>query len=223
MHSNAVTACSAYLLNMVTSVLHRDDFNGTVVYNGIDYSQYIQKKERIIKEDYFMAFGRLSYVKGFDMLIRAYSMLPEEIRKQFILVIAGSGPEKDSLEQLAITLKIQNRVKFYGRASQREIVSLLQHSSLTIVPSRMETFGIALLEAMAVNTRIVATRVGGMPEIARYGNVTLTEPQESSLYDGILQAFKINDHADSNQLTDADGLFTEESMLKRYEKVLAPD
>ncbi|MDO6429408.1 glycosyltransferase family 4 protein [Flavitalea sp. BT771] len=218
-HAYAVTACSGYLLNMAGKIPGQKEFNGQVVYNGIDFLRFSGSKSRLIKSGYIIALGRLVHAKGFDMLVQAFARLPETIQQQYLLVIAGTGPEKSTLERLAIETGIRSRLRLYGRASQLEVTSLLQHAALAVIPSRQEPFGIALLEAMAAGCKVIATNVGGMPEIAGHGNVLLCEPTTTAL-----SAAMQNLLSDQMPILNPgngtmNDIFTEETMLKKYEDI----
>ena len=62
-------------------------------------------------------------------------------------------------------LHLEDRVTLYGRAAPHEVVALLKAAQLVVIPSRDETFGIVALEAMAAEKPVLATRVGGLPEL----------------------------------------------------------
>ena len=80
----------------------------------------------------------------------------------FELTIAGDGPEKNKLENLAIKLGIINRVKFLGRVKPEEIKGLLKSSDLFVRPSRYEGFGNSFIEAMLMGVPVIGTPVGGI-------------------------------------------------------------
>src|SRR5262249_51353332 len=82
------------------------------------------------------------------------------------------------LEKLASRLGITDQTRFMGTRGAAEIVSLLHSCETLVLPSRMEPFGIALIEAMACRAPVVATAVGGIPQIIEpEGTGTLVEPE----------------------------------------------
>jgi glycosyltransferase involved in cell wall biosynthesis len=83
------------------------------------------------------------------------------------------------LEELALSLGIGSQTTFLGKQSAAEVASLMRGSEFLVLPSRMESFGIVLIEAMACKTPVVATNVGGIPEIVEHEiNGILAEPQD---------------------------------------------
>ena len=83
------------------------------------------------------------------------------------LMLIGDGPERSAAEHLALQLKVQDRIHFVGK--QDNVNELLPLADLMIMPSEMESFGLAALEAMACSVPSIATRVGGVPELIQDG------------------------------------------------------
>jgi glycosyltransferase involved in cell wall biosynthesis len=119
--------------------------------------------------------ARLSPEKGVDLLIRAASHLPD-----ISFIIAGSGPERERLERGASA-----KVRFVGYV--RSVPALFAAADIVAIPSRSEGQGIVAIEAMAAGAAVVATNVGGLPEIVRDGITgCLTLPEDPiSLVDAI--------------------------------------
>jgi N-acetyl-alpha-D-glucosaminyl L-malate synthase BshA len=83
------------------------------------------------------------------------------------LLMAGDGPERGPAEHLARTLKVDQHVTFLGK--QNHVERLIPLAHVLLMPSEMESFGLAALEAMACGVVPVATRVGGVPELITHG------------------------------------------------------
>jgi glycogen(starch) synthase len=162
--AGAVTACSRWLLNKAIELEPSVASKGHVIANGIDLDRFSDKTCFSHARPYVLAFGRLTYVKGFDLLLRAFSLVAPD-HPGLDLLIAGDGEERAELGALAERLKLDGRVLFTGRATPAEIVRLLNGCAFVIVPSRSETFGISALEALAAGKPVLATRVGGLGEL----------------------------------------------------------
>ena len=121
--------------------------------------------------------------KGHAFLLRALVDLPENVE----LIIAGEGGEMATLKALAGELKLESRVRFAG--FQSDVRPLLRAADAFVLPSLHEGMPISLLEAMAMNCPVVATRIAGVPEIVREGETgKLVEPADSAaLRDAILE------------------------------------
>lgn len=101
----------------------------------------------------FIAVGRLVYAKGFDLLIEAFAHVLRH-HETARLVILGEGPLRHSLEKQAKTLGVDKQIALPGCVQY--VQSYLQNASALVVSSRREGFGNAIIEAMAVNTPVVA-------------------------------------------------------------------
>ena len=112
-----------------------------------------------------LGLGRLIEEKGFDVLLRAWPQVIAALPEARLL-IAGDGPARPALERLAAELGVAARVEFVGALPGEEVPRLLDRVSLVAVPSRwLEPFGLVAFEAMAHGRPVVASRVGGLPEI----------------------------------------------------------
>ena len=116
--------------------------------------------------------GALVKQKGADVLVEAFKRVMEKHKAE--LLIVGDGPERESLERLCRGLGVA--AEFSGYVEDTEEV--LRKSSVLVLPSREEGFGLVLLEAMAAGVPVVATRVGGIPEIIADGENGLLVDRE---------------------------------------------
>jgi L-malate glycosyltransferase len=90
------------------------------------------------------------------------------------LVLVGDGPERQAVEKLTASLGLTRQVAFLGE--QVQMGRLLAQADVFVLPSEQESFGLAALEALASGVPVVATRVGGLPEVVRHGETGLLVP-----------------------------------------------
>jgi len=112
--------------------------------------------------------GRLWPTKGQDTLIRAIALLKNsglDVPVEFV----GDGPLRQEYERLAQQLGVADRCTFVGKVPHDEVLARMAASTVCVVPSCSEAFGLVNIEAMAVGTPVVASRVGGIVEIVREG------------------------------------------------------
>ena len=134
--------------------------------------------------------GRLSSIKGIDLLIRAFDKCRHENKLK--LIIVGDGEQRQELETLTEELKLKGLVSFEGFST--DIISYLKTADLFIYPSVCEeVFGISIVEAMAFGIPCIANRVGGVPELIVDGkNGFLTDEISSEgIRKAILRAVKL--------------------------------
>jgi glycosyltransferase involved in cell wall biosynthesis len=122
--------------------------------------------------------GRLSDEKGVDILIRAAAGYP-----RLRIDIAGEGPAREELERLASAIGVAERVRFHGRLPASELQALLRTASVMALPSRWyENMPLAVLEAFAAGLPVVASNLGGLPELVEQdvdGHVVPAEDPEA--------------------------------------------
>ena len=97
--------------------------------------------------------------------MKVFARVAQELPARLVLV--GDGPDRSAAEWLAHDLGIQNRIHFLGK--QDRVHSLLPLADLMLMPSELESFGLAALEAMACKVPAIATRVGGVTELVEDG------------------------------------------------------
>ena len=182
--ADSVTVCSNWLIRRACKLYPILSDKTKVVYNGVDQVRFNDTKAYHHLRPYILALGRLAHEKGFDLLIRAFAAIAVDFPK-FDLIIAGEGDCRYMLEDLSKAYSVANRVVFFGRANPNEVVHLLNGCEFVVIPSRYESFGIVALEAMAANKPVVATRVGGLPELIIGEQSRLVDPTVEGLVEGL--------------------------------------
>lgn len=112
--------------------------------------------------------GRLSPEKGQAGLLKAYASLVSE-RPDVQLIFVGDGPEGERLRETAATLGIAAQVEFAGRLGEQDTLERIASADILVLPSFMEGLPIVLMEAMAMGTAVVASRIAGVPELVEDG------------------------------------------------------
>jgi colanic acid/amylovoran biosynthesis glycosyltransferase len=115
-----------------------------------------------------IAVGRLSPEKGQAGLLEAFAAVSGD-RDDLTLVLVGDGPEADRLRALAAQLGISGRVRFAGRLSEADTLGEIAKADILVLPSFMEGLPVVLMEAMALGTSVIASRVAGIPELVDDG------------------------------------------------------
>jgi N-acetyl-alpha-D-glucosaminyl L-malate synthase BshA len=169
--SDGVTSISNYLKEKTI-----ESFGVTreieVVTNFVNCDVYAPCKDEELRADarrkiaaphepILMHLSNFRPVKRVVDVVKIFARIVKEMPAQLVLV--GDGPERSAAEWLAHDLGIQGRVRFLGK--QDRVNELLPLADLLLMPSELESFGLAALEAMACKVPAIATRVGGVPEL----------------------------------------------------------
>ncbi len=180
--SDGVTSISSYLKEKTVQ-----DFGVTrgieVVPNFVNCDVYTPIKDDALRaearsrlarpdEAILMHLSNFRPVKRVVDVVKVFAQVAQQIPAQLVLV--GDGPERSAAEWLARDLHIHERVRFLGK--QERVNELLPLADLLLMPSELESFGLAALEAMACKVPSVATRVGGVPELIDDGVTGLLYP-----------------------------------------------
>lgn len=188
--SDLIISNSQYMANLAAWMLPMENLLQKVVVipNAIDPERFriesADSDENM--EPFIFSFGRFDEQKGMDLLIRAFKIVKDRIALN--LIIAGEGPDRKHLEDIINESGLANRVVLLGRITQQEVVLQLKNADFVVIPSRWEAFGISVLEALAAGKPVLATNVGGIPELIKQTETgLLCEPDVESLAQGILK------------------------------------
>ncbi|MBL7998621.1 MAG: N-acetyl-alpha-D-glucosaminyl L-malate synthase BshA [Candidatus Kapabacteria bacterium] len=171
--SDAVTAVSQYLLEKTKqNFTPRNDIR--VISNFVDTSLYVREPERcdslrrrVAKdgEKILMHISNFRAVKRVQDTIRILAEVRNTINAKLILV--GDGPDRTDTERLARELNVSDAVMFLGK--QTALPQILSAADVFLLPSQSESFGLSALEAMSCSVPVVASNVGGIPEVVTHG------------------------------------------------------
>jgi glycosyltransferase involved in cell wall biosynthesis len=141
------------------------------IHNGIDLSRFAYQGPTA--DGPIVTVARLSPEKDIASLLRAAQRVLAA-HPQAHFEIAGDGPCRDELKRLATELRVGGNVTFHGEV--RDIPALLARARLFVLPSQTEGISLTLLEAQARGLPVVATAVGGTPEVVEAGVTGLLVP-----------------------------------------------
>lgn len=142
------------------------------IYNGVDTSKFdtqlskteARRRTDLSEDKWLLAIiGRLALQKNHRALWDALALLPEDLRSKLHCLVVGSGPLASQLQLDVKELGLQGSVSFLGERD--DIPAILKAIDLLVLPSHWECLPIVILEALAAGCPIVATKVGGVPEV----------------------------------------------------------
>jgi glycosyltransferase involved in cell wall biosynthesis len=153
-----------------------------MIYNGVDLERYDHQEPCCtLRDDYGMEPGsqivgvvaRLEPEKGHPTLIDAWPLVLRSVPDAYLLIV-GEGSRRDDLERQVRELRIAHRVVFTGRRD--DVPGVTAALDVAVLPSYREAQGLTILEAMALSRPVVASNVGGIPEMIQDGVTGLLVP-----------------------------------------------
>jgi N-acetyl-alpha-D-glucosaminyl L-malate synthase BshA len=170
-HSDAITAVSENLKEETYKIFNIEK-DIQVIYNFVDVQRFRKKPidafRKVIAPDnerIIMHASNFRKIKRIEDVIYIFKKLNETIPSRLLLV--GDGPERPMAEALCRELDLCDDIRFVGK--QQDMEEIFAIADLFLLPSEYESFGLSALEAMAGGAPVVATNVGGLPEIIKQG------------------------------------------------------
>ena len=185
--ANAILFCSSFVQRDAAPFLQGippTTFVG-VVADGFNADEFENRQPFEYPHPYIFGAGRLVHKKGFDLLVRAFSLISTDFPHVHLL-IAGDGDERQKLERCIDELNLSDRVNLLGFADRDKTIALFLGCEFFVLSSRIEPFGIVVLEAMAARKAVLATKSGGVMDLVQDGiNGMLVEPSVEALAAGL--------------------------------------
>ena len=184
--SDAVTAPSSYLREETYAQfgLSSQSTPIEVIPNFVDVGLY-QPRKSVARPRMAALFGaneaelpilmhvsNFRQVKNVDQVVEVFAQVVRERPARLVLI--GDGPERPAIEALLRKLKIAQWARLMG--NQEHVQELIREADLFLLPSAQESFGLAALEALSSGVPVLATRVGGLPEVVRDGETGVLVP-----------------------------------------------
>ena len=186
--SHGVVACSAAFGHRLQQLLQ---VSVTVIHNGIDAPAFTRLAGRRAAggRRTILNVGKFEFKKGQDILIRAFAQFAEAHPDVDLVLVGADDDALESLQQLCLTLGVEHRVQFRVDVPHSEVATCFAQATIFALPSRQEPFGIVLLEAGCIGLPVVASAVGGVPEILEDGmTARLVHPDRPDELSTALQA-----------------------------------
>ncbi|HLG17378.1 MAG TPA: N-acetyl-alpha-D-glucosaminyl L-malate synthase BshA [Blastocatellia bacterium] len=173
--SDAVTAISRHLRD-ATLETFCTGCRIEVIYNFVDTDYYKRESNDDVRkqlapggEKLLLHISTFRPVKRITDCIEILARVRGNGSIAARLIMCGDGPERAEAEALAAKLGVTRAVQFVGKQPQSQIRDYLSVADLLLLPSQTESFGLAALEAMSCEVPVIATRVGGIPEVVGDG------------------------------------------------------
>lgn len=166
-------AVSSFLCNSIKNWNLRCD---CVISNFIDENKFMYSNNKFEKFTFF-TLCEITYEKGIDLLLLAIKNLKEEVKNNIQFIIGGGGKNLKKFIKFAEQLELKNII-WTGRLDRNEVPKYYQKSHAFIMLSRLETFGVVYIEAIASGIPVIASDCGGPKDIINYINGILVKNED---------------------------------------------
>jgi glycosyltransferase involved in cell wall biosynthesis len=200
--AHATVACSNHLAQRLRHALGAD-LACQVIYNGVDAKKFVRPPVapghagKII----ILHVGKFDANKGQHVLIEAFSRIASDFPSATLQLVGGRGEHLNSLRRLAAEKGLAERIEFFVDIPPLEMFAYFCRAQVFALPSRQEGFPLVLLEAGASGLAVVASRVGGVPELIDAETGILVEPDDPAALAETLLGL-LHDPAAAQQLGD---------------------
>lgn len=158
--------------------------NVNTIYNGVNFSKFTLPDEKFEKKS-FIFIGNIIKTKGIYELVNAVNLMIKA-GSDFHLHIVGNGPEVGGIRALIDKNNLQQKITLHGTVNHHQVVDLLQKCHALILPSYQEGVPNVIMESLACGVPVVATKVGGIPEVVNESNgVLINYHTEADIIEGI--------------------------------------
>jgi glycosyltransferase involved in cell wall biosynthesis len=228
--AEAVVCVSRYIADNIRSLGFQ--FNERIIGNVVDTAVFNKNGKKYFSDDSiniaFIGSMGNDEVKGIGYLLKAMAMVLEA-NGNVRLHLIGDGPKRKEYEELAASLGIDGQCIFYGRMDKAHVAEMLRSCSFFVLPSKHETFGTVIIEALSCGKPVVTTDTGAQKEIISdisLGYVVHSQDVDS-LFEGL--NFMINNYSkyDAEHLKNAAAEYSYQSIAGKvyslYEQILQND
>lgn len=203
--ADKVTFVSNSLKEEALKMFDLNDFCCDVIYNFVDDDKFIRENSDVMRNNLrerldipkdatvFYHISNFREVKNTDVIIKAMNLIINDFDLNSYLVLIGDGPDRVNIENLVKKYNLQNKVKFIGSLTPELIPQYSQMGDVLLLPSKKEAFGLVILEAMFLENAVIASNIGGIPEVVEHnGSGFLFEPKNYSKLANYMKFFIIN-------------------------------
>ena len=229
-HSDLIITVSNYSKEDIIKTFPQANGKVKVVYNGVNTTKFSEeieseKQEKVqnkynLPPKYILFVGQARENKNLKRLLKAYSLLSDEIKNKYGLVFANTNQE---LVELSKELKIDKNVRLLNGIANEDLVAVYKMSSVFALVSLNEGFGIPLIEAMGAGIPVICSNISCLPEVVGEAAVLVDPYSEEDISNGLERI--LNDNELRQDLIkkgyERIKLFTWENSVQKFKEYLS--
>jgi glycosyltransferase involved in cell wall biosynthesis len=177
--ADRVVACSEALASDLVSFAPRARV--VAIHNGVDLQLFGRPCSGRPVRRRILHVGKFERKKGQDVILEAFRVLLQRVPDASLVLVGAEGPELAHVRAQVGRLGLEGSVEIHVNVPHEQVPYFMERADLFLLPSRSEPFGIVLLEAGAAGLPVVASRVGGIPELIEDGRTGLLLPPDDAV------------------------------------------
>ncbi|MDA7925677.1 glycosyltransferase family 4 protein [Mariniblastus sp.] len=221
--ANLLVCNSKFVRN---ELIHRyqlsSDTARKVIYKAIDFQAFPHVRSSMKSKKNLLFVGSNWFGKGLDIAIKSLASLPSKFDYLKLEVVGQCSANELKIKNLVHRLKLENRVVFHGHIARPRIPGFFHNAAALVFPSHNEALGVTAIESVASGTPVIASAIGGIPEIFSGTQSSILVSNQSSSFSLAIQALLENYPSDSKIMHDRSLIekkFCLEDMLKKIKLV----
>ena len=182
--ADALVVCSRSLGGEVVNFHPACGDRVVAIHNGIDPKSVAEERTKgslpveLAGTKFILNVGTFEHKKGQDVLLNAFGQIANRFADVMLVLVGAAGPTTGAVRNAMSTGPLRGRVKMYENLPHGSVLEFIEAATIFVMPSRREPFGIAIIEAGLMGRAVVATNVGGIPEIISHSKTGLLVEKE---------------------------------------------
>lgn len=187
---------------LANNIEEKFEVKATVIPNMVDTESFNYINSKNENDEYvFVSTGGLIPRKSMDMLVDSFNIAFKD-KKKVKLYIFGEGAERSKLEQMIAKYKLTEQIFLMGLRDRKEISKRMHESSCFVLASKLETFGVAYIEALAAGLPVIATNCGGPEEfVHKYNGILIEVDDAEALTNSMLKMYNESNKFDREKIS----------------------
>lgn len=179
------------------------DVDAQVIPNIVDTTVFQYDAKRKKTDGFtFVSVANLNALKRITFLVEVFADITKEF-SHVKLILVGDGPEKNDIMEKIVQLNLEKNIFLMGQQNRKAIRNIFDRSDCFVLPSAVETFGVAYIEAMASGLPVIATKCGGPEDFVNESNGVLVEvDNREALYQAMKQMIEHIKEYDSENISE---------------------
>lgn len=227
LNAEHIASTSYAMAEQVKTLLDNPKINITITPFGVDLSKFVKTKAPFSQSSITIGIvKKLERKYGIDLLIKGFSLAQEQLKSQkeyseceLKLIIVGDGSLEYELKELAVKNSVLEQTNFVGVVENSQVTHYINEMDIFVVPSRIESFGVSAIEALACERPCIVANTGGLPEVIKNGKTGRVVEAESAKAIASAIVYFINNKAEVINM----GIKGRESVMDKYTESKALD